>query len=163
MTEKSGRRPVTAREFNRLLFALILLAALTVLARLVTRQESRAQTPDGGQASVAEWLRTADALFVRGEWDMAAEAYFGAVETAVRSGQEYDVRVNAKLAESLYRRGEKRTGIHFLRLYRSQLECIRARRGKPGLAPGDPFLEPGALDEELGQVDVLLQAWSTLN
>ena len=42
MTVKGPRRPVSARDFNRLLFALLLLGGLTVMARLVTHQESQA-------------------------------------------------------------------------------------------------------------------------
>src|SRR5262245_47808813 len=55
------RRPITTSDFNRLLFALLLLAALAVLARLVTRQESRAETPEL-EATLAQWSQTADAL-----------------------------------------------------------------------------------------------------
>ena len=163
MTAQAGRRPITSSDFNRLLFALVLLAALAILARLVTRQDSHAEMTEEGVVSVSEWLRTADALFVRGEWAMAADAYFGALEQAAQSDRQLDVRVYAKLAESLYSRGERRAGLHFMRLYRARLERFRQSRAPASLDPSDPFLMPENLDSELSKADETLTLWSEAN
>jgi hypothetical protein len=162
MTAQGGRRPITSSDFNRLLFALVLLAALAVLARMITRQESRADTntPDG--TPVAEWLRTGDALFVRGEWALAADAYFGAFEAAAVTGRSIDARVYAKLAESLYNRGERRAGLHFLRLYRTQLERYRTTN-PASVDPADPLFVPENLETEIHQTDLTLNRWSQVH
>jgi len=162
MTAQGGRRPITSSDFNRLLFALVLLAALAIMARLVTRQETHADTVEA-TVTVAEWLRTADALFVRGEWAMAADAYFGALEHAAGGDRDVDVRVYVKLAESLYNRGERRAGLHFLRLYRAHLERYRQNRTPSSLDPTDPFLLPENLDAELLKADATLTLWSQAN
>jgi hypothetical protein len=163
MSAQGGRRPITSSDFNRLLFALVLLAALAIMARLVTRQDTHAEMNEEGTVTVAEWLRTADALFVRGEWAMAADAYFGALEQAAQGDRSVDVRVYAKLAESLYSRGERRAGLHFMRLYRSSLERYRQNRAPASLDPTDPFLLPENLDSELLKADARLTLWSQAN
>jgi len=163
MTAQGGRRPITSSDFNRLLFALVLLAVLAILARLVTRQDTHAEMNEEGVVSVAEWLRTADALFVRGEWAMAVDAYFGALEQAAKNDRPVDVRVYAKLAESLYSRGERRAGLHFMRLYRARLERYRQSRAPSGLDASDPFLVPENLDSELSHADATLTLWSQAN
>lgn len=160
-SQRSPRGTITPRAFNRLLFALILIAALAVLARLVTRQESRADNA-GGNMAATEWLRTADALYLRGEWGMAADAYFGALEAAAAADTQLDIRVYSKLATSLYERGERRAGIHFMKMYRECLDAIRTRKHAAGLKPDDPFLESDSLATELGQVDDTLERWSVM-
>lgn len=160
MTAQGGRRPITSSDFNRLLFALVLLAALAVLARMITRQESRADTDVQSGTPVAEWLRTGDALFVRGEWTLAADAYFGAFEAAAESGRTVDPRVYAKLAESLYNRGERRAGLHFLRIYRTELLRYRSASPAATIDPTDPLLVPENLEAELNQIDQTLTRWS---
>lgn len=159
MTAQGGRRPITSSDFNRLLFALVLLAALAVLARMIARQESRADTDTKSETTSAEFLRTGDALFVRGEWAMAADAYFGAFEAAATAGHDVDSRVYAKLAECLYNRGERRAGLHFLRLYRTALERYRATP-RATANPADPLTVPENLDAEIVQTDLTLNQWS---
>jgi hypothetical protein len=160
--QRLSRGNITPRAFNRLLFALILIAALAVLARLLARQESRADSSDATMAA-GEWLHTADALYLRGEWSMAADAYFGALEAAAASDTQLDIRVYSKLATSLYWRGERRTGLHFMRLYRERLQGIRARKHTAGLSPDDPLLVSDSLTVELGQVDDTLERWNVMN
>jgi hypothetical protein len=154
---------VSARDFNRLLFALLLLGALTILARLVTKQESEAAGYDQAQTEIERWLQTADALFVSGEWSMAADAYFGALNAAAEAGRVLDLRLYKKLAECLLQRGEVRAGTYFLRLYREQLLRIKTDRIRAGLSPDDPFYEADTLSDELDAVDADLNAWSRIN
>ena len=163
MSANGPRRPVTARDFNRLLFALLLLGALTVLARLVTRQESHAATETASRTTVVQWIQTADALFVRGEYATAAEAYFGALETAAARGERIDPRIEKKLALSLYEKGETRTGIHYMRLFRARL--LRYERGQSlsELPLDDPFQSKPAVTEERVIVDEQLAAWGALD
>jgi hypothetical protein len=162
MTAQGGRRPITSSDFNRLLFALVLLAALAVLARLIARQDSRADAGAPSATPAAEYLRTGDALFVRGEWSLAADAYFGAFEVAAAAGQAVDSRVYARLAECLYNRGERRAGLHFLRLYRTALE--RYRSVPPTTVdPADPFWVRENLEAEIVQTDMTLNQWSRAN
>jgi hypothetical protein len=163
MTAQGHRRPVTARDFNRLLFALLLLAALTVLARLVSRQESRAETDRPDRVTFTQWVQTADALFVRGEWDMAADAYFGALEAAAETGMRFDPRLQKKLALSLHRRGNEREGLHFMRLYAARLEHLARERMAADLALDDPFHDPAVLAEELATVRAQLESWRPMN
>jgi hypothetical protein len=162
MSANGPRRPVTARDFNRLLFALLLLGALTVLARLVTRQDIHASDVGTGQ-TLAQWVQTADALFVRGEYATAAEAYFGALETAAAEGARFDPRIEKKLALSLYEKGEERTAIHYMRLFRARL--LRYERGQnlSELALDDPFQAKPAVTEERLIVDEQLASWGALD
>jgi len=160
MTSHGQRRPVTSREFNRLLFALVLLASLAVLARMVTRQESHAEGIKSGEVTQAEWVRTADALFLRGEWEMAADAYLGALETARTRSVEVDVRVYRKLAESLWECGERRSAAHFLRKYQSQLFDLSSQRVLVDYAPEGDGFDREKLTAELAQVDAMLLAWN---
>ena len=163
MTSSGHRRPVSARDFNRLLFALLLLGALTILARLVTKQESRAAGNDQVQTETERWLQTADALFVSGEWSMAADAYFGALDAAFAVDHTLDPRLYKKLAECLLKRGDLRAGIHFLRQYRAKLSQIQTDRVTTGLPPDDPFYDAEALSNELDAVETELLAWSRVN
>jgi hypothetical protein len=160
--QRSPRGAITPRAFNRLLFALILIAALAVLARLVTRQESRAEN-GGGNMATAERLRTADALYLRGEWGMAADAYFGALEAAAVADTQLDIRVYSKLATSLYERGERRAGIHFMKMYRECLDGVRTGKSVARLKAGDPLFESDSLSAELGQVEGTLERWNEMN
>lgn len=160
MTSHGQRRPVTSRDFNRLLFALILLATLAVLARLVTRQESRAAGTEAGEISAAEWVRTADALFLRGEWEMAADAYLGAVETAVAHGIRLEVHVYRKLAESLRESGERRSAVYFMKLYRARLQEIAKHPLLVDYAAAEDGLQGKDIEAELADADAILAAWS---
>jgi hypothetical protein len=108
-------------------------------------------------------VQTADALFVRGEWDMAADAYFGALEAAAETGLHFDPRLQKKLALSLHRRGNEREGLHFMRLYAARLEHLARDRMAADLALDDPFHDPDVLAEELEAVQTQLVAWSPMN
>lgn len=160
MTAQVPRRPVTARDFNRLIFALLLLGALTVLARLVTRADIEASESESDRISMAQWLQTADAMFVRGAWEVAADAYLSALEMAVEADREPDPRLFKKLSLSLYSRGDHRLGIHFMQLYRVRL--IRLAEGRLGvtLEPTDALLDPGPLQEERAFVEAQLSDWT---
>ena len=159
MTASERRRPVTARDFNRLLFALLLLAALTVLARLITRQESKAEMQPEEHASLAQWVQTADALFVRGEWHMAAEAYYGAIEAAAASDQRLEPRMRKKLALCLAQSGDSRGAMHYLKLYRLQLLQWQNQPSFHDLPPLDSLRDPTALAGEVAEVESLIQKW----
>jgi hypothetical protein len=159
MTASERRRPVTARDFNRLLFALLLLAALTVLARLITRQESKAEMQPEEQISLAQWAQTADALFLRGEWQMAADAYYGAIEAAAASGQSPEPRMQKKLALCLAQSGDARGAMHYLRLYRLQLLQWQNQPSLHDLPPLDSLRDPAALAGEVAEVESLIQHW----
>lgn len=163
MTSRGQRRPVSARDFNRLLFALLLLGALTILARLVTKQESKAAVNDQAQTEIERWLQTADALFVSGEWSMAADAYFGALDAAAEVGQTLDPRLYKKLAECLLQRGDVRAGTYFLRQYRTHLMQLQTDRITAGLPPNDPLFDAVTLSDELNAVDADLRAWSLVD
>lgn len=162
MTVNGPRRPVSARDFNRLLFALLLLGGLTVMARLITHQESLAHD-DGGTITQAQWERSADALFLRGQWDMAADAYFGAMERSLENSQSGNPRLHKKLALSLYRQGDKRSGIHFLKLYRALLKRMSRDQILTGLSVSDELHDPSMLARELAGVDDTLIVWSSTN
>ena len=160
MTSHGQRRPVTSREFNRLLFALILLASLAVLARLVTRQESQAANAGSGEITAAEWVRTADALFLRAEWEMAADAYLGAIEAARTHAVDLDFKIYRKLAESLRECHEYRAAVHFLRTYRMHLGELSSRRVLVNYATEDESLSGDRLTAEIDAVDAMLARWS---
>lgn len=162
MTANGPRRPVSARDFNRLLFALLLLGGLTVMARLITHKESLAHS-DRDAITQAQWERSADALFLRGQWDMAADAYFGAMERALENGRSDDPRLHKKLALSLYRQGDIRSGIHFLKLYRAMLHRMSKDQIVTGLKVSDELHDPSMLASELARVDDTLVAWSESN
>jgi hypothetical protein len=159
MTASERRRPVTASDFNRLLFALLLLAALAVLARLVTRQESRAEVRPEDEITLAQWVQTADALFLKGEWTMAADAYFSALEVAAREGLPAEPRWQKKLSLCLAESQDHRGALHFMRLYRLRLlECQR----DPSLASWSQTHAPvdaEALARELAETEGLIQRW----
>jgi hypothetical protein len=159
MTAQGPRRPVTARDFNRLLFALLLLGALTVLARLVTRQETHAADAGPDRVSLAQWVQTADALFVRGEWSMAADAYFGALEIAASQDAHTDPRLLKKLAISLHERGDHRIGIHFMRLYHARLIRFREERFVTDSALDGLLRDPGQLEAEVLSTEQQLKTW----
>lgn len=159
MTDHGQRRPITAREFNRLLMALILLASLAVLARLVTRQESRAADMEETAVTAAEWVRTADALYLRSEWAMAAEAYLGALEAARDHKVELDPRVYRKLAESLWDSGERRAALYFLRDYRARLDHLDSHPLAVGLRADAGFMSEQELADEKTLIDTKLRAW----
>jgi hypothetical protein len=163
MTSRGQRRPVSARDFNRLLFALLLLGALTILARLVTKQESKAAVNDQTQTEIERWLQTADALFVSGEWRMAADAYFGALDAAAEVDPSLDPRLYKKLAECLLKRGDVRAGTYFLRQYRGHLVQLQTERITAGWPPNDPLLDAETLSDELHAVDTDLHAWSLVD
>lgn len=158
MTVSDRRRPITATDFNRLLFALLLLAALAVLARLITRQETRADTIEG-QVALAQWVQAADALFLKREWSMAADAYFGALEAGSRERLAVDPSVQKKLALCLSETGDSRSAVHFLRMYRQSLLEHRAypsgRRVALSILAGDK----DALERELAETERLLKTW----
>lgn len=162
MTASERRRPVTARDFNRLLFALMLLAALTVLARLVTRQESKAEVQPDLRITLAQWAQwaqTADALFLRGEWRMAADAYYGALEAAATSGLLPEPRWQKKLAICLAETGDERGAVHFMKLYRVRL---LQWQGEPSLhdpSAFDSLRDPATLAGEVAEADALIQKW----
>ncbi len=155
MTASDRRRPVTASDFNRLLFALLLLAALAVLARLITRQETRAETTDS-QASLAQWIQTADALFLKSEWTMAADAYFGALEAATRDRLPVEPMLQKKLSICLAELQDHRSAVHFMRLYRMRLLDYQDNpSSKFAGAPADPV----TLERELSESETLLKQW----
>jgi hypothetical protein len=145
------------------LFALLLLGALTILARLVTKQESEAAGHDQTQTDIERWLQSADALFVSAEWSMAADAYFGALDAAAEAGRVLDPRLYKKLAECLLQRGDVRAGTYFLRQYREQLLRVKTDRIRSGLPPDDPFYDTDTLSDELDAVNAELDAWSRLD
>jgi hypothetical protein len=149
MTASDRRRPVTARDFNRLMFALLLLGALTVFARLITRQESRAEGTAPDTVTLAQRLQTADTFFVRGEWVMATDAYYGAMETAALQGTELEPRIYKKLSACLEKSDDGRGGIHFLRLYRAELLAYQKKPHLKHMPKDDPFCDPDVLAAEL--------------
>jgi len=149
MTASDRRRPVTARDFNRLMFALLLLGALTVFARLVTRQDSHAESITPDTVTLAQWMQTADALLVRGEWVMAADAYYGAMETAALQDAELEPRTYKKLSACLEESGDRRAAIHFLRLYRVEWLAYQKKPHLKHLPQDDPFGDPDNLAAEL--------------
>jgi hypothetical protein len=158
MTATDRRRPITATDFNRLLFALLLLAALAVLARLITRQESRAEEPDN-RIALAQWVQTADALFLRGEWSMAAEAYFGALESASRERMAVESALHKKLAICLANIGDHRSATHFLRLYRQRLLEFQADPSGAYGGFANQSQDPESLARELAETETLLNTW----
>ena len=155
MTTSDRRRPVSASDFNRLLFALLLLAALAVLARLITRQESRAETTES-QTTLAQWVQMADALFLKSEWSMAADAYFGALEASARDQLPVDPMLQKKLSICLAEQNDHRSAVHFMRLYRLRLLDYRDNPSK-GFA-GAPN-SPDSLEAELVESETLLKQW----
>jgi hypothetical protein len=159
MTASDRRRPVTARDFNRLMFALLLLGALTVFARLITRQDSRAEGIAPDTVTLSQWLQTADALFVRGEWVMAADAYYGAMETAALQDAELEPRIYKKLSVCLLESGDRRGAIHFLRLYRADLLAYQRQPHSNHLPQDDPFRDPNMLAAELQALEQQLIAF----
>lgn len=152
------RRPITTSDFNRLLFALLLLAALAVLARLVTRQESRAESPEL-EATLAQWSQTADALFLKQEWSMAADAYFGALEAAAREGFVVEPALHKKLSICLAESRDHRTAVYFMRLYRMRLLEVQSDPGGKDSALGELAGDPMALARELSETETLLKTW----
>ena len=155
MTTSERRRPVGASDFNRLLFALLLLAALAVLARLITRQETRAESAET-QATLAQWVQTADALFLKSEWSMAADAYFGALEAAARDQLPVEPMIQKKLSICLAEQRDHRSAVYFMRLYRLRLLDYRDNPARKFAgAPADP----AALDAELADSETLLKQW----
>lgn len=162
MTANGPRRPISARDFNRLLFALLLLGGLTVMARLITHQETQAHA-GRDMITQAQWERSGDALFLRGQWDMAADAYFGAMERALENGRLDDPRLHKKLALSLYRQGDIRSGIHFLRMYRAMLLHMSKDQIVTGLKVGDELHDPSMRASELTRVEDTLGVWSASN
>jgi hypothetical protein len=159
MTASDRRRPVTARDFNRLLFALLALAALTILARLITRQESRAAGQPEDQVTLAQWQQTADALFVRGEWRMAADAYYGALERAAALHVAPAPHVAKKLAICLSETGDRRGALYFLRLYRMRLLDAEQRPAANDYWAEDGLSDPETRALELTDTESLLKEW----
>lgn len=159
MTASERRRPVTARDFNRLLFALLILAAITVLARLITRQESQAQVEPEIQITLAQRVQTADALFLRREWQMAADALYGALEATAEAGAPTEPALHKKLAICLAESGDARGAVHFMRLYRLQLLEIKERPSLADVAPLDSLRDPLTLEGELADAETLLARW----
>lgn len=157
MTATDRRRPITTSDFNRLLFALLLLAALAVLARLITRQESRAATPEN-QVTLAQWSQTADALFLKQEWSMAADAYFGAMEAAARERFVVEPSLHKKLSICLAQSRDHRTAVHFMRLYRLRLLEYRADPDQDSTL-GALARDPEAFEQELSEIEALLKSW----
>lgn len=155
MTASERRRPVTASDFNRLLFALLLLAALAVLARLITKQETRAEATDS-ETTLAQWVQAADALFLKSEWTMAADAYFGALEAATRDRLPVEPMIQKKLSICLAELQDHRSAVHFMRLYRMRL--LDYRENPSAKFAGAP-VDEAALEQELIESESLLMQW----
>jgi len=155
------RRPITTSDFNRLLFALLLLAALAVLARLITRQESHAEAPEM-QVTLAQWSQTADALFLKQEWAMAADAYFGAMETAARERFVVEPALHKKLSICLAESRDHRTAVYFMRLYRMRLLELQTDPSTRDSTMGLLANDPEALARELSETEALLKTWEAV-
>jgi hypothetical protein len=118
---------------------------------------------DQAQTEIERWVQSADALFVSGEWSMAADAYFGALDAAAVADQALDPRVYKKLSHCLLERGDVRAGSYFMRQYRALLLQVKTDRVSPGLSPNDPFYDAQTLSDELSAVEAALTTWSGID
>jgi len=159
MTASERRRPITIGDFNRLLFALLLLAALAVVARLVTRQESHAEMQPERQITLAQWVQTADALFLKGEWAMAADAYYGALEAAASEELPVEPRLQKKLALCLAEIHDARGALHFMRIYHLRLQEWQANPRRHEGEFRDAAVGSGDLERELAETEALIRKW----
>jgi hypothetical protein len=103
-------------------------------------------------------MQTADALFVRGAWVMAADAYYGAMETAALQDAELELRTYKKLSACLEESGDRRAAIHYLRLYRAELLAYQKKPHLKHMPQDDPFGDPDVLAAELDAVEQQLLA-----